>query len=57
MTLDEAIAHCEEVARENLDKGDVECEKCAEQHLQLAKWLKELKGYKQEGKHDGTRHN
>lgn len=57
MTLDEAIVHCEEVARKNLDKGDVKCEKCAEQHLQLAKWLKELKGYKQEGKHDGTGHN
>jgi len=58
MTLDEAIIHCEEVTRENLEhKDNAECVKCAEQHLQLAKWLKELKDYKQEGKHDGTGHN
>lgn len=36
MTLEEAIDHCEEVAK-------IECGKCAEEHLQLAKWLKELK--------------
>ena len=36
MTLEEAIDHCEEVAKK-------ECGKCAEEHLQLAKWLKELK--------------
>lgn len=49
MTLDEAIAHCEEVARKNLEhKDDAECAKCAEQHLQLAQWLKELRGYKPE---------
>lgn len=41
MTLDEAIKHCEEVA-------DYDCYgekqlKCAEEHRQLAEWLKELK--------------
>ena len=36
MTLEEAIDHCEEVAK-------IECGECAEEHLQLAKWLKELK--------------
>lgn len=57
MTLDEAIKHCEEVAykkeQEYLLKygGEeayqsveaTECEKCAEEHYQLADWLKELK--------------
>ena len=54
MTLDEAIKHCEEVAWE-LDKKamcieeayqsteQAECEKCAEDHRQLAEWLTELK--------------
>lgn len=36
MTLDEAIAHCEEVAKSL-------CGECAKQHKQLAEWLKELK--------------
>jgi len=35
MTLDEAIAHAEEVA-----EG---CSKCADEHRQLADWLKELR--------------
>lgn len=55
MTLDEAIQHCEEVA----EKQDKLCEisvterakeqnsKCAEEHRQLAEWLKELKAYKE----------
>lgn len=42
MDLDEAIKHAEEVARENRNKG---CDGCAEQHDQLAKWLKELRVY------------
>lgn len=56
MTLDEAIIHAEEVA----DELDNECEyyeiggiggtgeqrKCAEEHRQLAEWLKELKRYR-----------
>lgn len=53
MTLDEAIKHCEEKAteirwqalKERMDiEGVAECETYAEEHEQLAKWLKELKG-------------
>ena len=64
MTLEEAIKHCEEVAKENDDAAKefyrvsklethpdreyaegvyVECKKCADEHRQLAEWLKELK--------------
>lgn len=61
MTLDEAIQHCEEVAQENerqfndcpmkydgayANNGKTAC-KCAEEHRQLAEWLKELKGYRE----------
>ena len=53
MTLDEAIEHCEEVAKENRElfekigtspyyDGD-NCLECAKAHEQLAEWLKELK--------------
>lgn len=57
MTIDEAIKHCEEVAQEN-EKQFNGCPmkydgayanngrtagKCAEEHRQLAEWLKELK--------------
>ena len=59
-TLDEAIQHEEEVADILLghltelpklpDKEYAECKKCAEEHKQLAGWLKELKGYR-----EGTR--
>jgi hypothetical protein len=38
MTLDEAIIHCMEEYTKNKDSN---CE-CAEDHLQLAKWLSEL---------------
>lgn len=57
MTLDEAIDHCENKARElkeaplkrRMDLVEVaDCEQCAEEHEQLAKWLKELKGYRNE---------
>ena len=59
MTLDEAIKHAEEVAElhENRCKFYTEhdmpeCEppsmKCAEEHRQLAEWLKELKAYKEQ---------
>ena len=37
MTLDEAISHCKEKAITCSIKG------CAEDHLQLARWLEELK--------------
>ena len=57
MALDEAIAHCEKKAQElreaplkrRMDLVEVaDCEQCAEEHEQLAKWLKELKGYRNE---------
>lgn len=57
MTLDEAIDHCEKKAQElreaplkrRMDLVEVvDCEQCAEEHEQLAKWLKELKGYRNE---------
>lgn len=62
MTLDEAIKHSEEVAEEherrlkvyeNLDEDrplfkeeENACKKCAEEHRQLSKWLRELKAYR-----------
>ena len=56
MTLDEAIEHYEKVAEMNdviaNEAGEenwtimFECQKCAEEHKQLAEWLKELKNYK-----------
>lgn len=61
MTIDEAIKHCEEVAQENekqfnscpmkydgayANNGRTAC-KCAEEHRQLAKWLKELKAIRE----------
>ena len=53
MTIDEAIAHAREVAEvnrkcnENSDCIDIECERCAEEHEQLIKWLEELKMYRE----------
>lgn len=43
MTIDEAIEHCEEIAQdcELGEKPTV----CADEHRQLAEWLKELKEY------------
>ena len=47
MTIDEAIIHCEEVAIRNLkNENNAKCVQCGEEHVQLAKWLKELKAYK-----------
>ena len=58
MTLEEAIKHCEEVAEAEEQKykewkGDYShlkkidsCLECANEHRQLAEWLKELKVYK-----------
>lgn len=67
MTLDEAIQHCLEVAKEQ-DKlasryedasgysrshieslktnESIKCRECANEHRQLAEWLRELKSYK-----------
>ena len=44
MTIDEAIKHCYEDAEKELK----DCSKnpCANEHLQLAKWLEELKEFK-----------
>ena len=62
MTIDELIKHCEEVAEENeksivyyiiqgdkegLDECEKDCIECAKEHRQLAKWLKELKAYRE----------
>lgn len=38
MTLENAIVHCREKAAD-----DTICEKCREEHAQLAIWLEELK--------------
>ena len=61
MTIDEAIKHTREVAERNriLANSDMlvqksydvklntlKCNKCADEHEQLAKWLEELKAYK-----------
>ena len=54
MTLDEAIKHAKEVAEENREEACFtsipwhakDCEKCAEEHEQLARWLEELKQYR-----------
>ena len=53
MTIDEAIKHCEEVAEENEKNAKSinniykkSCLECASEHRQLAKWLKDLKEYK-----------
>lgn len=56
MTLDEAIKHCEEKAKELREQVNThtvvdaeeigDCIECAEEHGQLAEWLKELKRYK-----------
>ena len=60
MTLDEAIKHAEEKAEQNYqmvgayhtDEGvyleeETKCRMCAEEHEQLAEWLKELRAIKQ----------
>lgn len=59
LTLEEAIVHAKEVAEKNYRDADFEsidyidddiktnCIKCAEEHMQLAEWLEELKSYKE----------
>lgn len=58
LALEEAIAHAKEVTEKNYRGADFEsidsidddiktnCIKCAEEHMQLAEWLEELKSYK-----------
>ena len=66
-TLDEAIAHAEEVARENEQRAGIyrnhsgvyyannadRCDACAADHRQLAEWLKELKERREKGEDAG----
>ena len=55
MTLDEAIKHAREKAEEQRKDACFtsvpwhakDCEKCAEEHEQLARWLEELKAYRE----------
>ena len=46
MTIEEAIQHCMDIAetQEMCSNG----KKCAEEHRQLAEWLKELKALKEQ---------
>ena len=53
MTLDEAIKHARDKANEQKYYASFErgkhiqsCKKCAEEHEQLARWLEELKKYR-----------
>lgn len=58
LTLEEAIAQVKEIAEKNYRGAEFEsidsidddiktnCIKCAEEHMQLAEWLEELKSYK-----------
>ena len=57
-SLDEAIKHAEEVAELNKEcariyneQGETmascSCKECAEEHRQLAEWLRELKAYRE----------
>lgn len=56
MTIDEAIKHAEEVMMENLEKTKgrnasdptaIKCGECAEEHRQLAEWLKHYKKFRE----------
>jgi hypothetical protein len=51
MTLDEAIEHARDVGTKLLCK--CETRECGKEHIQLAKWLEELKGYR-EGRKPGS---
>lgn len=63
MTLDEAIQHCKEKAKELSDKAYQEwgvsmteeeaydCNECAREHEQLAQWLKDYKRLLEERPH------
>jgi hypothetical protein len=59
--LDDAIKHCEEVAEENYGKAieylndrevykheEQKCVKCADEHMQLAEWLRDYKRLKEQ---------
>ena len=71
MTLSEAIKHCEEVAEaeermaklhQRPDKGIkgsgkryLSCIECANEHRQLAEWLRELQHWREFGENLGAR--
>ena len=57
MTLDQAICHAEEVAKEKEKEGKLLCQSesasigcltCAEEHRQLAEWLRDYKRLKEQ---------
>ena len=50
MSLDEAIAHCKEVAQRLKASCDAEDYVCGDEHLQLASWLEELKTLRAQAK-------
>ena len=57
MTLEQAIQHCHEKAKELraeavLQAHNPECEECASEHEQLAEWLTELKARREAQEHD-----
>ena len=65
MTIDEAIKHCEEVTEEqeklckvndSFNFSQPKWKKCAEEHRQLAEWLKELKDFKEKDKSKAVRY-
>ena len=45
MTIDEAIQHCEDVAKRCCNDG--ENMECGNEHKQLAMWLRELKSFRE----------
>ena len=49
MTIEEAISHCYDVA----NGKDNQCDECRQEHLQLAKWLEELRTLRKEKFHKG----
>ena len=56
MSIDEAIAHAREKAKEKREKPvstvqeEIDCMKCARENEQLAEWLEELKDYRDKNK-------
>lgn len=48
MNLDEAIEHCKSVAHDCRKEGTGinSMQECADDHMQLAQWLEELKAYR-----------
>ena len=72
MTIEKAIKHCEEVAEkhekglkvyENIGEDrslfseeETKCRLCAEEHRQLAEWLKELKSLKEKDEAKAVRY-